>query len=506
MQSAPRVFLSGTRSDLADFWPVAIEVCRKLDLFPVNMDAFPARPVDGTAASKEELEGCDLYVGVVAHKYGPVTHEEFEHAGETGVARLCFLIDPNADWSGERESKRPDLWEAFREQIAGSVSYATFRGVESFRAELTKTLQKWLAKPTKPLRELLLSGRLELPQRWTPGRLLTAGFEVIPFETEARRHELESLEAWCDEPDSANVLLITGPGGAGKTRLAIEACQRRLPGWASGFLRNDADRRDLDPLFETGPPRLVVIDYAETRLELVRLLLQRLADREALRPRLRVLLLARRSGDWWQQLAGTSDSLDNLLANSPEPMALDALIVEIDDRPAALLRAVHAFADRLEVALPDPLPQPDLSDETFERALYLHMAALAAVEGETVRRGRDALERTLLHERRFWRREAEELAGDQMSLCEALAKAFESCVAALTLVGGIEAGDGLLSPWLADLDHTQRQSALARLRRLYQGTGGRLEPLQPDLLGEELVHQTLAQDLVIFAQTAEKVQ
>ncbi|GAA5068795.1 ABC-type hemin transport system substrate-binding protein [Thermocatellispora tengchongensis] len=59
---------------------------------------------------------------------------------------------------------------------------------------------------------------------------------------------------------------------------------------------------------------LLVVDYAETRTGLAALLQQVAADTGR---RVRVLLLARSAGEWWQRLGGESAAQD--LAEGPLP-------------------------------------------------------------------------------------------------------------------------------------------------------------------------------------------
>jgi hypothetical protein len=65
--------------------------------------------------------------------------------------------------------------------------------------------------------KLLHDNTADLPPNPAPGKLLTAAYEVIPFEEEGRRGELDVLERWCKSADPRSVLLLTGEGGAGKT-------------------------------------------------------------------------------------------------------------------------------------------------------------------------------------------------------------------------------------------------------------------------------------------------
>jgi hypothetical protein len=73
--------------------------------------------------------------------------------------------------------------------------------------------------------------RAEGPRRrYGPAHVLDPGLGVVPFT--GRSAELGDLEQWCGSPGSALVRLVTGDGGAGKTRLALELAGRMAgQGW-----------------------------------------------------------------------------------------------------------------------------------------------------------------------------------------------------------------------------------------------------------------------------------
>ena len=99
---------------------------------------------------------------------------------------------------------------------------------------------------------------------------------------------LNDLAAWCEqEPmdaESAELWFVTGGGGFGKTRLAIQAClEAEARGWTAGLLPPDLSDSDLEALAVWPGRLLIVVDYAETRPALVGRLVEEL---EAHSPRL----------------------------------------------------------------------------------------------------------------------------------------------------------------------------------------------------------------------------
>lgn len=152
--------------------------------------------------------------------------------------------------------------------------------------------------------DILKPNVAEPPKEATnPGTLLNARYQVVPFFDETRQRELDELRAWCDSQEPTSVRLFYGPGGAGKTRLLIEWCRRlRERGWKAGFLAERVAAEDLAALLATETPTLAVVDYAESRPDLLALLRGVAQRTPNSRTRFRLALLAREVGDWWRVL------------------------------------------------------------------------------------------------------------------------------------------------------------------------------------------------------------
>ncbi len=80
-----KVFLSSTYNDLIEHRKAAHDALEQLGLHVIWMEAFGARPEESTKACLDEIEECDLFVGIYAHRYGQIpegkdisiTEEEF---------------------------------------------------------------------------------------------------------------------------------------------------------------------------------------------------------------------------------------------------------------------------------------------------------------------------------------------------------------------------------------------------------------------------------------------
>ena len=342
----------------------------------------------------------------------------------------------------------------------------------------------------------------------TPASLLQADFGVVPYLF--REVELKEAVDWCEGADWStpmSVMQVTAPGGAGKTRFAIELCRvMQERGWVTGLWR------DASGLAQLPLPRLIVIDYAQegaaAELEECLDTLTRCAT--ALAP-VRVLLLTR---DWAGMARNAVDELRRT-ATATVTRVLD----QVQDSPAARIpltpeqraelyrEAMHKF-----IAAWCPLAGqarggtgaediPDLSDNRYGLALDVLFEALdavlarcddidgtAAVAEFALADGGSPVERALAHEEKYWRVTAPRPWRDDPEV-------LRECVALATLAGAAAhaEADALLavSPRFADpVAAPARHQIISWLSSLYGGSGT-LGSLRPDRLGEWLVASSL---------------
>lgn len=340
---------------------------------------------------------------------------------------------------------------------------------------------------------------LRIPQRqWRAGtgmadsQLLRAEEALLPFDP-GREGDVEELRKWINDPAlPITVRLITGKGGQGKTRLAIHICeQARTSGWYAGFLDTNLEPGRMHSLWTDlralNQPILVVVDYAETR-QAAFLSLLKLARQSPMDQPLRMLLLARDSGEWWENLPSRDPACEALLIGSATsgPFRLAALYTTQLERQAAFIKALHAFADILQIETPDITT--DLSGDQFERPLFVQMAALLALYGERPITSQGLTKALLNHERRYWERLLEPLNWPDPG------RRAEQLLALATLAGGFPTSRAAETFWKAAKEgvlSTGEFNALFRsMATLYPGDQG-LQALRPDLLGEALVAQAL---------------
>lgn len=329
-----------------------------------------------------------------------------------------------------------------------------------------------------------------------PSRLLIARHQVVPFMA---RPELEQLQEWRDSAPGLLVRLVYAEGGQGKTRLAAEfAARSARADWTVAMARHRsevASAGEGDEHLTVRPPGLVLlVDYAERWPldDLIGLIRQ---HRDAARVRLRILLLARPAGSWWQGLTG---KLARLGITGTDAIAMRGLPEGSDARAGMYAAARDRFAEIFGVSGPSAIAHPDLGHPVFALTLTVHMRALvdvdAASRGEAAPTGSgqaDLSSYLLGRERDYWNSSHDDGRGPVRATETTMGRAVY--VATLTRpLPRAQAAEALGRAQAADSPRAC-QDLLDDHARCYPPADRTLplEPLYPDRLGEDFLALTL---------------
>ncbi|PYS71302.1 MAG: hypothetical protein DMF73_11030 [Acidobacteria bacterium] len=156
-----KVFLSSTHLDLSDYRSRATEAIERLDQQVGRMEVFGARPEGAREASLREVETCELFVGIYAHRYGyqpagsdiSITEAEYRQAQRLGKPIFCFVVKEDYPWPPtmiEEEPGRTKL-RAFKTEIETSLVLEKFTSPDDLALKVATSLGRYITQSFEPL-------------------------------------------------------------------------------------------------------------------------------------------------------------------------------------------------------------------------------------------------------------------------------------------------------------------------------------------------------------------
>lgn len=310
-----RVFVSSTLAELAEERAGVRRAIESLGLAPVMFE-LGARPHPPQELYRAYLEQSDIFVGLYWQSYGWVgpgmdvsgLEDEFQLSG--GKPRLLYLKAPAPD----REARLEGMIDQIRS--AGSDAYRSFRSTR----ELGRLVRDDLA--------LLLSERFTSsaarshaePAAPTPRRTLP----VMTTSLVGRDADVAEILSLLQRPD-VRLLTISGPGGMGKTRVAVAVGEALAAPGAHRVvfvpLASATDAADVLPRIASAAD--IIVEGTRSTADI---LVERFTERPA------VLIL-----DNLEQLTAAAPALDDLLSRCP------GLKMLVTSRVALRLRVEYEY-------------------------------------------------------------------------------------------------------------------------------------------------------------------
>ncbi len=294
-----RVFVSSTLAELAPERAAVARAISALRLTPVMFE-LGARPHPPRELYRAYLAQSDVFVGLYWQRYGwigpgmDISGLEDELRLSEGMPRLLYLKSPAPEQEPRLAAMIADV------QSEGADSYRSFRSTRELgrlvRDDLALLLSERFATPVRSAAPAAADATDRRPPRrsWpTPSTSLLG-----------REDDIAELSSLLETPD-VRLVTLTGPGGIGKTRLAIAV---------GAALEGPGRRTEFVPLASITDPALVLPRVAAAvgaPIEGTRSALDTLIEYFTPTPTLLVL-------DNLEQVIGVASELDQLLAACPD--------------------------------------------------------------------------------------------------------------------------------------------------------------------------------------------
>jgi len=320
-----RVFVSSTLQEMAAERQAVRDAVTRLRLVPVMFE-LGARPHPPRHVYRSYLAQSQVFVGVYWQSYGwvapgqQVSGLEDEYLLAAGLPRLIYVKSP----APEREPRLAEMLIRIRD--GGEVSYQHFYAA----TELQRLVENDLA--------VLLSERFERASSGdgAAGQAPLAGAVPVPSTPLVGRDDDVAAVRDLMHAEGARLVTLTGPGGVGKTRLAVEIAQRLGPDFRDGARFVELGSVHAAELVTAAIAAALGLNTSAGRL---------IADLKGyLRARQLVLVL-----DNFEQVIGAAPVVAELLGAAPGVVAL------VTSRMVLRLTGEHEFPVR-------PLPVPPIVD------------------------------------------------------------------------------------------------------------------------------------------------
>ena len=222
--------ISSTALDLPAHRAAVKEACLDCGIFPIGMEALPARDATGITVSLEMVEKADLYLGIYAFRYGwvpdgkdiSVTEMEFDHAVERQKqGKLHELLIFTAHKKHPVTIEDIETGDVPQQKLAAFKTKASqgrvrkeFQSVDELRRLVSDALHEFKARQ---------------PHTDTPPSDSVIQEPKVPHylprldHFHGREKELTQIHDALRPEKRTWGALIAGPGGMGKTSLAVRA-------------------------------------------------------------------------------------------------------------------------------------------------------------------------------------------------------------------------------------------------------------------------------------------
>lgn len=125
-----QIFVSSTYEDLKHERDLVLKAILEMGHIPVGMEMFSAGDEEQWKLIQRQIDDCDYYVVIIAHRYGSMdvavsyTEKEYDYAVSKGIPTLGFIIDDTSKWpknSMDTDMGRIEKLLAFKGKVKGKI-------------------------------------------------------------------------------------------------------------------------------------------------------------------------------------------------------------------------------------------------------------------------------------------------------------------------------------------------------------------------------------------------
>lgn len=235
MQITMRVFVSSTWLDLQPERLSVEKALQRMRQTKLNgMEYFGSRDDNTRQVSLDEVNGSDVYVGIIGGRYGSgITEEEYRRAREKKIPCFLYFKDETSIQTDGRDSEaqKQELLASWKEELRRTHALGTdaFKTSDDLAARVTADLSNWLFERYGA--RIYLEGVQSLPFDYA-GRIENFLIEYLgtsgsPVPFGGRENDLKALDSWLEE-SKAPYLMMAAPAGRGKSALLVRWSRQLL--------------------------------------------------------------------------------------------------------------------------------------------------------------------------------------------------------------------------------------------------------------------------------------
>ncbi len=221
------------------------------------MEHWPSLDADGIAASLAKVDEAEIYIGIIAHRYGfipkgqdkSITEMEYERAVARGIPRLIFLMDETHPLLiSQIEIEAAEKLRSFKERLKSERVVSFFKSADDLSAKAIQSLSNLGPTSSSTHKDSKDTSAVCAPVFdprnyvfYVPYR--PKGDQVVGRDVslKAVRNQLVSGH----KTAIGQTASFQGLGGLGKTQLAVEYAQLFRDQYPNGVIWLNADQ-DID--------------------------------------------------------------------------------------------------------------------------------------------------------------------------------------------------------------------------------------------------------------------